>query len=82
MICVVAIGAWTHRVWRALLDRMGRKLRIRVAFEPTRLSPEHLRVAYTMIVAVSRRRIGKGVAGAGARSSAPESEPRKREKMG
>ena len=36
---------------------MRRKLRIQVAFEPSRLGKEHLHQAYELVVPVQRRRI-------------------------
>jgi hypothetical protein len=36
---------------------MKRKLRIQIAFEPTRLGKEHLHQAYELVVPVQRRRI-------------------------
>jgi len=49
---------WTYEQCHGRLCLfMRRKLKIQVAFEPTRLGKEHLHQAYDVVVPVHRRRI-------------------------
>lgn len=49
---------WTNdRDWRMVINKMKRRLRIKVAFEPNRLSTRILHNAYEEIVPIKRRQI-------------------------
>lgn len=57
-ISVISVKNWTSAQCRgSVYSIMKRKLRIQVAFEPTRMGKEHLQQAYEMVVPVRRRRV-------------------------